>query len=187
MKKLSIIAATLAIGLGAPACVIVDDDDGHYDDDHHHYDDGYVGGAVYTTIDADHVLDTDLGEGAGLFVEYAVGGRWTLWTSCDTNVTGSLCFWDVSVVPQRGGIFDPLEFDTEGFDAVEAYESSLRFYAETGSHTDAVEFYADPGALLEITVTLDGYDAPEYLVWFGNGFVHNGANGLPVVFQPDQP
>jgi hypothetical protein len=34
---------------------------------------------------------------------------------------------------------------------------------------------------------LDGYVAPEFFVWYGNGYVHDGASGSPVVFQPDAP
>lgn len=183
--KLTLLAATLLLSATTPACVIVDDDDYHHDDD---YYEPAVSDAVYTTIDADHVLDTDLGEGAGMFVEYATGGRWTLWTSCDTNVTGALCLWEAHVTARSGGIYDVLEFDTEDFDSVEYFgENGVSFYAETGAFSDAVEFYTEPGTLLEVELVLDGYMAPEYLVWFGNGYVHNGANGSPVVFQPDQP
>jgi hypothetical protein len=162
----------------------------HHDDDPY-YDDPYYPpnqGAVYTTIDADHVLDTDLGLGAGMFVEYGVGGRWTLWTSCDTDITGALCNWEAHVSARSGAITDVRELDNESYDYAEYRgDHSLSFYAETGSYSDAVEFYTDPGVLLDVEVVLDGFVAPEYLVWFGNGYVHDGASGSPVVFQPDQP
>ncbi len=181
--KLPILAIALFCTYAAPACVIVSDDD-----DHHQPPPPVADQPYYTTIDADFVLDTNLGEGAGMFVEYGVGGRWNLWTSCDTLITGSLCIWDVRVTALSGGIYDLLEFDTEDYDYTEYLrDNSLVFYAETGSDSDAVEFYTEPGTLLEVELALDGWVAPEYLVWYGNDTVHNGAPRSPVVFQPDQP
>ncbi len=183
--KLKLLAAALVAAFVTPACVIVSDDDGYYDDDHNHVEPDT---AYYTTIDADHLLDTDLGYGAGLFVEYSRGGRWTLWTSCDTELTGSLCLFEAHVTTQSSTISDVLEFDTEGFDEVSRWsDTSLTFYAETASHSDALEFYTAPGELVQIRLVLDGYESPEYLVWYGNDDVQDGAPRSPVVFQPDAP
>ena len=80
--KLSILGVGLLSAVAVNACVIWPEDD---HDDHYVEPDPYIEPTVYTTIDADHVLDTDLGLGAGLFVEYGTGGRWTLWTSTSRN------------------------------------------------------------------------------------------------------
>ena len=179
-------ASLLAIGaLAASGCILVEDD--YYDDPY--YDGSYVGvsDVVFTTIDADHVLDTDLGEGAGLFVEYSSGGTWLLWTSCDTFVTGNSCAWDVSV--RSNAAIDALaESDLEPYDRVDVLSSNaFNFYSETYTHSDAVEFSTLPGEDVEIDVILDGARANNYLVWFGDGYVHPGAIGGPVVFQPNVP
>ncbi len=185
-SKLTILVTALLAGVTTPACV-VDDEDGHHEDTYVNDGTG-LSQAVYTTIDADHVLDTDLGLGAGMFVEYGIGGRWTLWTSCDTELTGSFCEWEAYVTTQKGSITDVLEFDTEGIDSVDTFGGAdLNFFAETGLSSDAVEFYTEPGALLEVRLVLDGYESPQYLVWFGNDVVNDGSDGSPVVFQPDQP
>ncbi len=176
MSPRTILAAGMlaAIAAATSGCVVVDNDP-------------YYDNPVYTTIDADHLLNTDLGYGAGLFVEYTSGGLWRMWTSCDTLLTGTTCDYDVEVLS-----YSPIEvieeLDTEGWDFVDSVGSSgLRFYAETASHTDGVEFTTSPGALVEIRLGLDGEPAPEYFVWYGNGYIHDGAYGLPVVFQPDKP
>ncbi len=171
----ALIAALLAATAAASSGCILVDNDPYYDN------------PVYATIDADHILHTELGYGAGLFVEYVSGGLWRLWTSCDTLNTGTLCDYDVEVVSHEP--IDTIEsLDLEGYDHIDSVSSSsLRFAAVTGSHTDGVEFTTTAGALVEIRLLLDGAPAPEYFVWYGNGYVHDGALGLPVVFQPDQP
>jgi len=140
----------------------------------------------YTTIDRDHVLTTDLGEGAGLFVEYANAGVWTLWTSCDSNLTDHGCAWHAEVFADAA-LGTPEAFYLEGNDHIHTHEAGLSFYAETSYDMDMMVFTTEPGALVEIDVTLDGYLAPGYLVWFGNDVVHDGAPRSPVAFQPDAP
>jgi hypothetical protein len=172
------LSIAVAAALATSGCIIVDDDpDVIYQD----------GGAAFVTIDADQQLTTELGYGAGLFVEYYRGGQWTLWTSCDTELSGHYCDWEVNVAS-----YAPIEgfegFELEGYDHVDRYGSyGLTFFAETAYDMDLLDFYTVPGELVEIEVLLDGYLAPEYVVWFGNGVVQSGLHDSPVVFQPDAP
>jgi hypothetical protein len=176
------LARLLCLGLAAASlqgCIIVDGDD---DDDV-----VLVDPATYVTIDAGAVLSTTLGEGAGFFVEYQPGGYWTFWTSCDTLLAGTRCYWDAQIL---GDSTLELTFDEglEGNDFIERYaDNALRFYAITEEDSDLIEVAAEPGALLEVDLLLDGLVAPDYLVWQGNGYVQHGASGSPVVFQPDGP
>lgn len=143
--------------------------------------------AVYTTIDADHVLDTVPGEGAALFVEYRSGGTWRLWTTCDTLVSGHSCDFEAHLTASSSiGLVD--EIGLEFVDEVRVFEpNALSFYAHTTTQTDAVEFTTAPGAAIEVELLLDGYVAPSYFVWFAAGVVHDGAHGSPVVFEPNTP
>jgi hypothetical protein len=183
--RYSLAAAALAL-LGINGCIFVDDDHGHHDDD------GYGGPPqepYYTTIDRDQVLSTDLGDGAGLFVEYTSGGTWSVWTSCDTLLTDHSCVWEVSIVSQAA--IDTVDaYGLEPNDEVARIADAtnrLAFFAETTFDSDEIVFTTEPGALVSIVAWLDGYDAPGYLVWFGNGEVRPGAPRSPVVFQPDAP
>ena len=142
--------------------------------------------SVYTTIDAGYTLSTSLGDGAAVFIEYESGGVWRAWTSCDTNLTGFGCMFDVHFSSQA-----PIEtvatsgLETEDF--VEEGAAQLSFYSTTYGSSDGVEFRTAPGALVSVELLLDGQVAPRYFVWYGNGVVRDGANGSPVVFQPDLP
>lgn len=141
----------------------------------------------YTTVDAGETLSTELGKGAAAFVEYQRGGRWRLWTSCDTKVTGLMCRYQITVAP-RAALGSITAVDLEASDSYERYsDGTFTFFAETGIDRDAIEFTTKPGALIDVELILDGSVDPQYLVWYGNGRVHEGAPRSPVVFQPDAP
>lgn len=143
-------------------------------------------GAVYATIDADHTLSTELGEGAAVFIEYQSGGVWRAWTSCDTNLTGYGCAFDVHFSSQS--VIETVSTaGLEAEDFVEESGANISFYATTYGSSDSIELRTAPGALMTVELVLDGQLAPRYLVWYGNGLVRDGANGSPVVFQPDLP
>ncbi len=186
------IALFAALALAAlTGCVVVEDDDGHHHDD----DDGH-GPEIpppqqpepfYATIDRGATLTTDLGYGAGLFVEYAEGGQWTLWSSCDSYVSQASCFWRADVIVHDADIatFDGLELEDGDYLTHDGANLSLDWV--TSYESDAVTFTTEPGALVEVHLYLDGISAPGYFVWYGNGDVQDGAPSNPVVFQPDAP
>jgi hypothetical protein len=179
-RSLAAVAGLLTLmGLGASGCIIVDDSRNH---------DGTVtvdqSTPVYVHIDADQVLHTDLGQGVGLFVEYATGGGWHLWTSCDTDISDATCSFQAHAI----GDADFAHVTPENFgpgDSVElAAADELWFYAETGSESDGVTFTSEPGADIELEVWVDGNIEPQFIYWVGDGVVHEGASDSPVVFEP---
>src|SRR3974377_2212599 len=48
-------------------------------------------------VDTNPTLNAAPGPGVGVFTEYAAGGHWHVWWSCDTSVTGFGCSFDVNV------------------------------------------------------------------------------------------
>ena len=178
MRATLCIASVLSAFLANGCVIVADDDDGHYDEP--------VSEPYFATIDRGQVLTTDLGVGAGMFVEYAEGGKWTIWGSCDTELSGLTCLWDVYVRAQ--GPISGLEArNLESEDVTEfTSDSSLVLLTATTEGSDGISFTTDPGALIRLEVYLDGYEAPDYLVWF-NEDIRNGAPYMPVVFQPDAP
>lgn len=144
--------------------------------------------AVFEVIDTDVLLDTELGMGAGLFVEYESGGLWRLWTSCDTLTSDHVCQFDTFVLSD-GFIEEVVELDDmEAGDEVDFLSDfEIRFLAETTVDSDTIEILTEPGAPLELDPFLDGFSAPDFLVWSSGGEVIHGAPRAPVVFTPDFP
>jgi len=181
-RLLSLATALAAAAVLASGCIFVDDD--------YPVEDPYIHvdyDPVTTTIDADMILSTELGYGAGLFVEYTQGGLWRLWTSCDTYASGYDCNWDIRVWADSA-IGDIYLEDPEGYDDVALSGSNaFSFYAQTSFAYDAVEFELYPGDAIEVEAVLDGYLAPDYVYWWGRGFLHEGAPGSPITFVPDIP
>src|SRR5690606_14205133 len=154
-RKLALGAgAGVALAMLGSACVVHHDDDGCYDCYYPTADEPYL-----ATIDADVTLTTELGFGAGPFVEYTRGRLWNLWTSCDSEYHGYYCYWDVYVT-SYGTIDSIALYDTEGWDNFEVHDASaFSAHFETGSFSDGVDFSSQPGELIEITAYLDGdYD-----------------------------
>jgi len=177
-RKLSSLAA-LALLLGSAACGDHRGNGGLYD--------ASEADPYFTTIDAGHTLSTSLGEGAALLVEYERGGTWHLWTSCDTKKTGYNCAFGVYAYP-RGGIDTLAALDFEAGDRIDDHgDGTFTFVSSTDVDSDGITLVSKPGALLDVELTLDGAVEPSYLVWYGNGNVHEGAPRSPVVFQPDAP
>src|SRR5690606_8294626 len=80
------------------------------------------------------------------------------------------------------------ELDMEPTDYAEPLSDyDFLMIADTGLGSDAVAFTTDPGALVEMELAIDGIVDASYFVWYGNGYVHEGAPFSPVVFQPDRP
>jgi len=171
----------LAAGaLCASGCLIIDDHDDHFVDDDVVIDDGHV----HERIDADQTLQTELGEGVGLFVEYYSGGTWILWTSCDTYLSDFACDFQVHVLA-GSTLGEVATFDFEAGDDVDVVSSDeLWFYAVTSTDSETVQLEAAPGEVVEIELWLDGYLEPSFIYWIGDGLVHEGASGSPVIFEP---
>lgn len=178
-------------------CIIVEDDD----HDHHGRGSGGVEEPdkndnnppaqeiMEFSIDTDKVLESPAGEGIGLFVEYAAGGTWRLWTTCDTNYSNVGCKFDVIAAIDTGSKIDIVEgSELEGYDEVEALEDgSARLYAETASDFDVMTLTTTPGSILRVDLQLDGAPASRFIYWVGNGILHEGAPTNPVDFKPSSP
>ncbi len=140
-----------------------------------------------STVDTDATIaGVTPGQGAGAFVEYASGGSWHVFTSCDTSVSGYSCGWDI-IVDADGGITDfsadRLEqSDTEWVDWGD--QGTVRMVATTGYDVDGFYFTTQAGATSRIDVYLDGEPAPRFIYWVGDGGLHRGAPSNPIDLAP---
>jgi hypothetical protein len=146
-------------------------------------------GAAEISVDADATLSAAPGQGVGLFVEYAEGGHWHLFTACDTAISGASCSFDVLLSTGPGAALR----DVRGEDLVDgdfiglADDGSIHFVTETSYGRNGLRFDADPGATIALDMLLDGESAPRFVYAVSDGEVLEGVPSNPVDLAPALP
>lgn len=189
----SFLLVTAPLTLGG--CIIVADDHDHYDHHDGWYDDEDdpplppAETPALVALDTDALLHSEPGDGVGIFVEYAAGGTWTIWTTCDTDTSGAVCRFDVyASVDTSSELFDLWGSDLEGADRTWLIDQGVaKLEADTDWDADAMMFSTTPGAIVRIEAYLDGDHADRFIYWFGNGVLHKGAPTNPLDFEPTVP
>ena len=154
--------------------------------------DSYVppGDVAESNIDTGATLsEIEPGQGAGAFVEYQAGGKWRVYTACDTAITGYDCPWDIIVsVGSKDQIvkFDPEELETTDYIDWRTARG-VRMVATNTLDFDGVSFETNPGATVRVDVYLDDAPAPAYIYWVGDGGLHQGAPSNPIDLIPTEP
>lgn len=147
------------------------------------------GTPVQSTIDADRQIDVTPGQGAGVFVEYASGGHWTLTTSCDTAKTNASCQWDILVTPETGrSLTNVVAADLESGDSVLPFDAAAyQLLATTSGDLDGMTFDTEPGTGIRVDALLDQACALPYFFWVGDGALHTGSPSNPLDLVPSAP
>lgn len=194
----------LAVALPLGGCVI--------EDDHHHYHDrdgyGYGGTAptpvpstsgtttpstppspLLVEVDTDQTMSADPGGGVGVFVEYAKGGYWHVWWTCDTNITSQQCTYAVNLSVATGSITNVDSGDIANF-VTAPTANRLEARTTTTTQTHGIYFNSDPGAVLTVDASLDGLQDGSFLFFVQNGKVNGDYKGTltnPLQFQGNTP
>jgi hypothetical protein len=133
-------------------------------------------------------IDTVPGDGAGVFVEYAGGGQWRVFVSCDTNVTGLGCSYDLYFAALGGSVWqigaDPKDVGDSTYRSTGSMAEAHFF---TTVEIDGVSMLLDAGAGLQIEAYLDGQRDPRLFYWNDPGVLRQGAPTNPVAFTPTTP
>jgi len=142
-----------------------------------------------STIDADAPLEAEPGSGVGVFVEYQAGGRWYVFTTCDTDVSDYDCLFDIVATPLGSAVVEGVHPDSvEREDSLDLTgQDSVRFVGYTSTDTDGFYLDTEPGRVLELDVLLDGECGNAYLYWVGDGAIHQGAPSNPFELEPIEP
>jgi hypothetical protein len=184
MSRTSI--ALLACLLAATSACTYSDHDRHHDDDDV-IDPPPEVDVISATIDTGATLaEIEPGRGAGAFVEYASGGRWHVYTACDTELSSYGCTWDIIVSVDSDNSLDKLEEDQlEASDYLDwSGPNSARLVTSTTYDFDGFYVNATEGAPLRVDVYLDDEPAPRYIYWVGDGALHRGAPENPIDLIP---
>ncbi|MCS6902187.1 MAG: hypothetical protein RMJ98_21365 [Myxococcales bacterium] len=136
-------------------------------------------------------LEAEPGKGAGVFVEYHGNGKWRVWATCDTLITGAPCNYELFLRPEPNARLNGLTMGIEGsenniFDEIDA--QLIRVSMRTTTETDSVEFRTEPpGAATQLQTLLDGSLDSRIIFWVGPEVLHTGAPTNPVIFEPTSP
>ncbi len=144
---------------------------------------------VQTWIDVDAQIETQPGEGVGVFIEYAKGGHWVLRTTCDTLKSNTPCAWDIIVTPEDGRSIsnvqpEGLESGTDSVSTYPEYPRSYQLLAETRGDFDGFSFDTEPQSGISFDVFLDGACALPFIFWVGDGALHEGSPSNPLELVP---
>jgi hypothetical protein len=141
-------------------------------------------------VDTGQTMSAAPGEGVGVFVEYASGGLWYVWWTCDTLASGQECAWDVRVAAKSGTIRNVDASSLPGGYVTTPNETTLEASATTTTELHGIHFETDPGAVISVTASLDGQASGAYLFFVQGGQVNGGYEGTltnPLEFQGSTP
>lgn len=136
-------------------------------------------------IDTDQVMEASPGQGVGVFVEYARGGTWHVWWTCDTSITNRACNFDVRLSSP-----DALNVVEATATVTQPAPSSVDVSTNTTTGVDQVTVTTAPGGVLTLEAYVDGVRDPAYIFFVQNGQVNGGYDGSltnPLELQGNLP
>ena len=138
------------------------------------------------SIDPGAAMAANPGEGVGIYVEYAGGGHWNVFTTCDTAISGASCNFDLVVTSDQSLTIGAVEGSDLGPTDSLTLESdgTIRLVADTDFGMNGFSFDADPGAAIELDALLDGEAQPRFVYAVSDGELLNGVPSNPVDFTP---
>lgn len=146
---------------------------------------------MVVSLQTDRTLVGQPGVGVGVFTEYAAGGHWHIWWTCDTRLTSQSCAYRVTVSVASGTLSNVSGAALERSDEV-TLQSPQQIVAQTVTTTgvDAINFDASAGTPIQLQVDLDPAPGSTYLFFVQNDQVNGGYMGdltNPLILEPTAP
>ena len=141
-------------------------------------------------IDSDQTMNAVGGDGVGVFVEYARGGHWHLWWTCDTAGTNQSCEFSVSATVATGTITNLDASELEGGFVTSPTPSRVDAKSTTTTQVHGIRFDTEPGAVLTVDAAVGGFKDGAFLFFVQDGKVNGGFSGKltnPLQFQGSAP
>jgi hypothetical protein len=149
------------------------------------------GGVQLADVDSNQTLQAQPGQGVGVFTEYKTGGHWHVWWTCDTNVTGLTCHFQVDVSVASGSVSNAGNQLTDPGDQITQPSSNeVSATTVTTTATDGITFDTTPGAIITLDAKIDGSDNGAFLFFVQEGQVNGGYQGVlddPLMLEPSTP
>ena len=155
---------------------------------------------VKAVVDTGKTLNAAPGQGVGVFIEYASGGRWHVWWTCDTSTTNEPCAYSVAIssaasalsaisLEQGAMLAQGVAIDGDG-GVAGATTTPLVVTSNTSETADGVRFATNPGATIRVDAQLGGAENGSILFFVQNGKVNGGYTGVlsdPLDLAPSSP
>jgi hypothetical protein len=141
------------------------------------------------SIESDVGLVAEPGLGAAAHVEYHSGGGWRVVFTCDTELSGYVCDYDLIASvdpPGELSLNRANDFETDDY-WYRVDEGAVRVLAFTAFDRDEVSLLTEPGVPLRIDLLLDGAEVRRAVAWPSDGSVRTSAPTLPLEFLPESP
>ena len=145
---------------------------------------------MLAVIDTDQVMTADPGQGVGVFIEYAKGGRWHVWWTCDTAQTRQDCDFAVNASVAAGTIADVDTTELQGGVSSTPDPSRIEAKVKTTNEVHGLEFTTTPGAVLTVEASVGGLKDGSFLFFVQDGKVKGGFSGVltnPLQLQGNAP
>ena len=139
-------------------------------------------------IDTDQTMTATGGDGVGVFVEYAAGGHWHLWWTCDTSRSGLSCGFSIdgNAEVAAGGIRN-----LTGDAAAQLSNGALSISSSTAYEVHEIAFDTTAGTKLTLNARVQGIDpATSFFFFVQDGKINGGYAGTltnPLQLQGKTP
>jgi hypothetical protein len=146
---------------------------------------------MLVVVDTNRTMTAQPGDGVGIFTEYATGGHWHVWWTCDTNVTAATCNFDVTVSSATGSLDNVTGQLLEAGDRLaQASPAQVEMFTVTSTDMDGVTFDAAPGTVITLDAKMNGQPDSRILFFVQDGAVNGNYSGTltdPLMFEPSSP
>jgi hypothetical protein len=127
-------------------------------------------------VDTGRTMNVAPGQGIGVFVEYAAGGQWHLYWSCDSEATSNACTVDLILLANEGKVGD---VKAEGFVASDLLDTSttpgtIRATTSLTTEGKGLRFTTSPGGVITLGARVRGLQLPDFLFFVEGGSVKGG-------------
>jgi hypothetical protein len=142
-------------------------------------------------VDPGGTLTAAPGAGVGVFTQYRTGGHWSVWWTCDTNVTRQPCGYQIAVSATTGALSNLHGVALESPDELlqPTVDKGIAL-ATTTTGRDEIDFDTDPGVSIELSVGLNPVPDTNFLFFVQGGQVNGGYRGNltnPLILEPLSP
>lgn len=146
---------------------------------------------VLVEVDTGRTLNAEPGEGVGIFVEYAAGGQWHVWWTCDTAKTAASCEFDVRIASESGDLESIHSEGVLSSDSVTSTDArTISARSSTGSNAVGVRFEGPVGGIIAIDAAVGGIRETGYFFFVQDDKPNGGFTGPltnPLRFKGKSP